>query len=121
LSQGMFNMFYHSHAGSWFLTILFFLLSYFFMSKGKLTVSKVIHMILRLFSLIMIATGVGMLIGLHFPLTYVVKGLLALILIGLMEMILVRSRKGKAVKPLWITFVIVLILVLLLGFKVISL
>ncbi|RXT06592.1 DUF1516 family protein [Ammoniphilus sp. CFH 90114] len=112
---------YHSHASSWALTILFFAISYIMLRQDKTKIQKVTHMILRLFSLIMLVTGVGLLIGYSFALTFVIKGILAFVLISLMEMILVRGKKGKETKPLWMPFAVVLPLVVLLGFNVISL
>lgn len=114
------DMLYHSHAGSWFFTLLFFAISYAMFKKGSMKPQKITHMILRLFFIIMILSGIGMLAAMQFPLVFIVKGVLAFILIGLMEMILTRSVKGKEAKSFWLPFAIVLILVLLMGFNVIS-
>lgn len=120
MSPEVMTAFSHSHAGSWFFTILLFAISYMMLKKQNMKAQKITHMILRLFFVIMVVTGFGMLIGFNFSLNFVIKGILAFILISLMEMILVRSKKGKETKPLWIPFAGVLPIVLLMGFNVIS-
>jgi len=105
---------YHTHAASWIIMIILFLVS-FFISRPKVT-----HMILRLFYLIMIFTGGYMLIQGSLPGAFHLKALAAIILIGMMEMILVRKKKGKSTLPFWIVFIILLALVLLIGYGVIT-
>lgn len=110
----MFNIFYQSHAGSWAILLIFFLLSYFFQNQKWLAI------ITRIFYLIMIVSGVGMLVLLKFPLVFIIKGLLAILLIGIMEMIFEKKKKGEPHTVFWLFFAIELILVILLGFNVIS-
>lgn len=110
----MYNILYQSHAGSWALLLIFFFLSYFLQKQ------KWLAMITRLFYLIMLISGIGMLFLLKFPLVFIVKGLLAILLISFMELILVKKKQEKPHTLFWILFVIDLILVILLGFKVIS-
>ncbi len=120
MSPQLMNIFYQSHAGSWFFTLLFFGVSYFMLTKQNMKAQKITHMILRLFFIIMVVSGLGMLVGYQFSLVFVIKGILAIALIGLMEMILVRTKKGKQAGKLWLPFIVVLVLVFLLGFNVIS-
>mgnify|MGYP001943119622 CR=1 FL=1 len=120
----MANMLYQSHAGSWAITVLLFIVSYVLLKMGKPKGQKVTHMILRLFFVIMVVSGLGMLILYQFPLMYVVKGILAIWLIVMMERILARTEVGGAqtsspVGKYWIQMVIALLLVVLLGFEVI--
>ncbi|MFE5320997.1 DUF1516 family protein [Paenibacillus sp. NPDC056579] len=110
----MFNIFYQSHAGSWLLTVILFVLSVIFSNQ------KVTLMIQRLFYLIMLVSGIGMLAILGFPLLFILKGVLAIILIGLMEMIVARRRRKQPTAPMWIGFIIVLIIIVLIGYGVIS-
>lgn len=119
MSPGLMAAFSHSHASAWFITLLLFAVGNIFLRKGNGKALKITHMILRLFFVIMVITGIGMIVGFQFPAIYILKGLLAIILIGLMEMILVRTGKGKNTKPLWLSFVCVLPIVLLIGFNVI--
>ncbi|WP_409346266.1 DUF1516 family protein [Paenibacillus sp. MBLB4367] len=111
----MFNTFAQMHAGSWLITIILFVLSCLFLGQ------KVTPMLLRLFYLIMLVSGVSMLVLLEFPRTFIVKGLFAIILIAAMEMILGRRRRNQSTKPLWFVFSPVLVFVVLLGFNVFSL
>jgi len=48
---------------------------------------------------------------------YVAKIFLAIVLIGLMEMVLGKKKRNESSKGIWIGFWIVLILVILLGFR----
>lgn len=118
MSDSLFNIFYQSHAGSWAFIFLLFLLSAIFRRQ------KVTGMLLRLFYLIMLVSGIGMLIGLGFPLLYVVKGILAVLLIGIMEMILGRLKRGEAnggpMPVFWILLVVLGVVVPLMGYGVIS-
>ncbi|SDN25056.1 Protein of unknown function [Fictibacillus solisalsi] len=109
----MFNIFYQSHTGSWAILIILFLITYF-------TRQKVTLMLQRLFYLIMIVSGVGMLAQLNFPLHYVIKGILAIVLIGVMEMMVARKRKGNPMAAMWIVLIILFALVLLLAYNVIG-
>ncbi|MBP1931727.1 DUF1516 family protein [Ammoniphilus resinae] len=120
MSEKLINIFYQSHAGSWFFLILFFVISYILLSKGKVGAGRITQMLFRLFMLIMLISGIGMLIGFSFPLIYVIKGVLAVALIGIMEMLLGRVKRGEEGKTFWILFVVLLLLVLLIGFNVIS-
>lgn len=109
----MYNIFYHSHAGSWAFLIIFFLLSYFFQKQ------KWLPMILRLFYVIMLVSGISMLVLLNFPLLYIVKGILAIGLIGVTDMLILKKRKEEPHTLLWVLYGVLLILILLIGFDVI--
>ncbi|WP_026692614.1 DUF1516 family protein [Peribacillus kribbensis] len=102
---------YHTHAGSWAILILLFLISYF-ASRQKITL-----MIQRLFYLIMLGSGIGMLILGHFNGRYIIKGIAAVILMGIMEMLVARKRKGKKHAGFWIVFVILLAFILLVAYN----
>jgi hypothetical protein len=114
MDGNLFNIFFHSHEGSWLFVVIAFLLSAVFQGQ------KVTPILLRIFYLIMLVTGVGMLGMLGFPAVFIIKGILAIILIGIMEMILGRQRRKKPTLALWILFVILLVVVVLMGFQVIS-
>lgn len=114
--SGLMTMFAHTHASSWFITLALFALSYAFLKGGKAKPQKITQMILRLFYIIMLVSGVGMLIVYRFPLVLVIKGILAIVLIGIMEMIITRGGKGQSISKYWLPFFIALALVLLIGF-----
>ncbi|PLT31271.1 DUF1516 family protein [Peribacillus deserti] len=102
---------HHTHASSWAILIILFLISYF-MNKQKISL-----MLQRLFYIVMLGSGIGMLIMGHYPGIYFVKGILAIILIGLMEMLIVRKRKEKKHTILWIPFIIVLAAILGIAYR----
>lgn len=80
---------------------------------------KAWSMILRLSYLVMIISGVWLLAMYHFPAMLVVKGILAIVLIGLMEMSLSRRSKRESATLFLILSAIVLVIILLIGYRVI--
>ncbi|HIW33953.1 MAG TPA: DUF1516 family protein [Candidatus Paenibacillus intestinavium] len=113
----MFTGMSHTHSAAWLIMIILFLVSYF-VKKEK--VKKVTHMILRLFYLIQIFSGGFMFFQGGYSGVYHLKIALAIILVGMMEMILVRQRKGKNTLPFWIIFAVLLVVVVLIGYGVIT-
>ncbi|KMM36338.1 DUF1516 family protein [Guptibacillus hwajinpoensis] len=110
----MYNILLQSHAGSWAILVLLLVVSYF-APKQKIT-----PMIQRLFYLIMIISGVGMLVMLGFPLLYVFKGILAIMLIGFMEVIVGRRKRSESTKKFWIGAIVLLLVILAIGYNLIS-
>ncbi|MCI1859381.1 MAG: DUF1516 family protein [Sporolactobacillus sp.] len=101
------------HSSIWGVMVVLFILSYFFYWKKGLAIG------LRLSYLVMIVTGVWMLAQIHFPGRLILKGILAIILIGLMEMALAKRKKQQPAVLFLVIGAIDLILVLLLGYHVI--
>lgn len=112
MSEKMFNILYQSHAGSWFIMLLLFIISYIFYRQ------KITGMILRLFYLIMLISGIGMLYGLEFPIKFIIKGALAIVLIGLMEMILGRKNRKEPHAVMWVIWAVILAVIVMLGYGV---
>lgn len=104
----------HLHVTSWVVAlILFFVAAFASKSKG-------IHMVLRLFYVLAIITGGALFIeamDYGMGMQYGIKFLLGLLVIGMMEMILVRQAKNKPTTMFWVLFVIFLFGVLYMGFK----
>lgn len=109
----MYNILLQSHAGSWAILVLLLVISYFAPNQ------KITPMIQRLFYLIMIITGVSMLVMIGFPLLYVFKGILAIILIGIMEVIVGRRKRSESTKVYWIAFIVLLLVILSIGYDII--
>ncbi|WP_059103711.1 YisL family protein [Shouchella shacheensis] len=120
MSPRVLEIFQASHEGSWAFLAILFVVSYFLYRANKNRAGTIIQMILRLFYLIMIVTGAGMLYGYGFPTMFVVKGILALVLIGFMEMTLAKTKRGESALVGWILVVVTLLLVVLMGYQVIS-
>lgn len=106
----------HFHITSWVILLILFFVAYTRYSKG-------LHMAVRLFYLIVIASGLDLMFRFkvfqmaNFVGEYVGKVVLAVVLIGLMEMVLARKAKETLSKGIYIGFWVVLILVILLGFR----
>lgn len=106
----------HLHIFTWVVGIILFLVAAVMPkeSKGR----KVTHMIVRLFYVLIILSGLFIFIA-HSSLDsalYGMKFLAGIIVILAMELTLVRSRKGKSVNGLWVVFFVVLLATLYLGF-----
>ncbi|QED47191.1 YisL family protein [Cytobacillus dafuensis] len=107
----------HAHITTWVLALVFFFVALGLHKSGKARGLKVVHMILRLFYLLIIGTGIWILSSLNsISMLYVIKSLIGLAVIASIEMILVRLVKGKSTTIFWLLFIISLILVLYLGF-----
>lgn len=105
----------HLHITTWVIALVLFLVAALGSSK-----SKGIHMALRLFYILIIITGGALFIeAMSFDqgMLYGIKFLLGILVIGMMEMILVRQSKNKKTSTFWILFAIFLFAVLFMGFK----
>jgi uncharacterized membrane protein SirB2 len=105
----------HTHLTSLVLSLIFLIIIAVLQNKGKNI--KIWHMVLRATYILVIVTG-GMLFfaANSIPLSYYLKALLGIIMIGLFEMVIVRKQKGKKTDVIWIAFSIVLVLLFALGF-----
>lgn len=107
----------HLHIFTWVGGVIFFLISAVMAkgSKGK----KITHMIARLFYVLIVISGAALFFKYQASnaALYGVKFLLGLLTIGFMEMVLVRSEKGKSVGIHWVLFFIFFFATIFLGFK----
>ncbi len=108
----------HFHIFTWVVGIILFLVAAVMANgtKGK----KITHMISRLFYVLILISGVALFIeGMDYGrgAEYGIKFLLGLLTIGMMEMVLVRSQKGKKVTMFWILFFVFLFATMFLGFR----
>ncbi|WP_141433163.1 DUF1516 family protein [Bacillus sp. 03113] len=108
----------HAHITTWVISLILFFVVLGLGKSGKEKGKKIVHMILRLFYLFIIATGVILLLSISsISFLYVLKSLVGLWIIAILEMILVRGGKKKQTSIFWVQFVIALLLVFYLGFK----
>ncbi|WP_138416501.1 YisL family protein [Aquibacillus sediminis] len=110
----------HLHITSWVLALILFFVARSFYKKGNEKAGKISHMILRLVYLLILYSG-GDLLAEYFSTGYqlgevIFKSLAGLWLIAAVEMILIKTSKGKPTKSFWIQLVIAFIFVLVLGF-----
>jgi len=108
----------HLHITSWVIGIILFFVAVMLTngSKGQ----KITQMVLRVFYIFILITGIAMFIeGMAFDMgmLYGFKLLGGVFLIGFMEMILARMKKQKPANMFWILFFIVLFITLFLGFQ----
>lgn len=106
----------HLHITTWVIGIVLFLAAAFMAreSKGR----KIVHMVLRLFYILIIITGLTLFIehSAGDAMMYGLKFLFGIVTIGMMEMVLVRSKKQKPVTMFWALFAVSLFVTMFLGF-----
>lgn len=106
----------HLHITTWVVAVVLFLIAAFMQrdSKGR----KILHMVLRLFYVLIIITGLTLFIewSSSDPMLYGIKFLLGVLTIGMMEMVLVRSKKQKPVTMFWALFAVFLFATMFIGF-----
>lgn len=100
------------HIASWLIAIVLFLV----VALG-ITKSKGVVMTLRLFYIFIIITGLALVYKYIGTMLYDTKLLLGILVIGMMEMVLVRQKKGKSTTIFWILFGIFLFITMFIGFK----
>lgn len=105
----------HLHITTWVIAVVLFLIAAFMQrdSKGR----KILHMVLRLFYILIIITGLTLFIewSASDPMLYGIKFLLGVLTIGMMEMVLVRSKKQKPVTMFWVLFAVFLFATMFIG------
>jgi hypothetical protein len=94
----------HLHITTWVIGIVLFFVAVTMKngSKGQ----KITHMVLRLFYVFIILTGVALFIkGMDFDMgmLYGFKLIVGVLIIGMMEMILVRMKKQKPTTMFWVS------------------
>lgn len=108
----------HLHITTWVIGIILFFVAVTMTngSKGQ----KITHMVLRLFYVFIILTGVALFMdGMDFDMgmLYGFKLIGGVLIIGMMEMILVRMKKQKPTTMFWILLFVFLFITMFLGFK----
>jgi uncharacterized membrane protein SirB2 len=105
----------HAHLTALFLSLVLFIIILVLQRKGKNI--KVWHMVLRASYILILITGFILFFAAYsIPFSYYLKALLGIVMIGLYEMVIVRTQKGKAIDVIWIGFSIVCVILFALGF-----
>jgi len=116
-NKGVYKMI-HLHITGWVVAFILLFITFGMYKASKN--AKVPHMILRLFYLIILGSGIGLLLSYHSFSGYlgeiIVKVLAGLWAIASMEMITVKASKGKATTAFWVQFVIAALIAIVLGF-----
>ncbi|MCM2677489.1 DUF1516 family protein [Alkalicoccobacillus plakortidis] len=107
----MYDFLYQVHVGTWIILLVFVVLNMFYRST-------ILKMLFRLCSIFMLGSGVGLALHMSFPIIFIVKLILALLLIGLTEMVLKKENPREE------SFLLILIsglffLLVLIGFGII--
>lgn len=107
----------HAHITTWLIALILFFIAVALHKKENTRNYKVVVMILRVFYLLIIATGAMLLFSLAtITPMYWVKVILGLLVIGFLEMVLSFLAKGKSAGFAWILLIVGFIAVVYLGF-----
>ncbi|HLQ72600.1 MAG TPA: YisL family protein [Bacillota bacterium] len=111
----------HLHITSWVLAFILLIVVTLLHKQGKAKAAKIVQMILRLDYLLILYSG-GSLLSIYFGGDLValalVKTIAGIWVIASMEMVSIRTGKGRPAQGAWIQFFIALIVTLVLGFGV---
>lgn len=107
----------HAHMTAWFLALVLFFVALGLHKSGKDKGAKIVQMVLRLFYVLILLTGFGLLFSININLMYVLKAAVGLWVIAMLEMILIRTKKNEKASILWVQFIVAVLLVLYLGFS----
>jgi uncharacterized membrane protein SirB2 len=108
------------HVLSWSIGIPVFLLSFICLALNQKKAHKVLQMVARLFFVLILISGIILLASVGFAGLALLKGILGIVLMGLMEMLVSRRRNGKPTGVFWILFFVVLGVILYIGFDVLK-
>ena len=109
----------HAHITTWVIALILFAVVLFLHNGGKQKGAKIVQMILRVFYLLIIITGFGLFMNhsAYDPALYGVKFLGGIIVIAMMEMVLVRTVKGKKTGLFWTILIVSFAVTFYLGAK----
>lgn len=107
----------HAHITAWVLALVLFFVALGLHKGGNEKGTKIAHMVLRLFYVLILLTGFWLLFSITIDIMYVLKAAVGLWVISMFEMIVIRTKKNEKASVLWIQFTVALLLVLYLGFS----
>jgi len=104
------------HITSWVVAIILFITAIVLTKNKNEKPAKVVSMILRLFYLFIIGTGIQLYLLVDPSLGYHIKALLGILVIVFMELVLAGIKRGKSTKIYWILWLIILVATIYMGF-----
>ena len=107
----------HLHITSWVIAIILFIVALTLLKNKNEKGARITSMILRLFYILVIVTGVVLFLQFNSGGTYHVKMLAGVLVIAMMEMILAFTKKGRSTALYWVLFIVILFATIYLGFK----
>lgn len=114
----------HLHLGAWIIAFILLFAVVLLHKQGNARAAKIVQMILRLFYIVILISGIILLWGYFHGSKYLVvaliKSFMGIWLIGAMEMVSIRTAKEQATKSAWIQLIIAFVITLVLGFQVLS-
>ncbi|MBS4198661.1 YisL family protein [Bacillus sp. FJAT-49732] len=107
----------HAHITTWAIAIILFIVAVMLHKAGNKKATKIVQMILRVFYLLIITTGVILFVrhSSFDPALYGMKFLFGLIVIAMMEMILVRLKRDKNTGIFWLLLIVSFLITFYLG------
>ncbi|QAS51650.1 YisL family protein [Halobacillus litoralis] len=107
----------HLHITSWVIALILVVLVTSFTKSGKEKAAKILHMILRLFYLLILYSGGSLFASYNeYGVLVIIKLLIGLWAIAAMEMVAVKTKKRKPVGIWWAQLIIAVVIAMILGF-----
>lgn len=109
----------HAHITTWVIALILFVIAIVLLKGGNQKGAKIVQMILRVFYILILITGIGLYMnhGAYDHMQYGLKTLGGIVIIAMMEMVLVRTKKEKPTGIHWAIFIIAFLVTFYLGAK----
>lgn len=116
----------HGHVTGWALLVILFIVAGILAKKGNEKGTKVVQMIMRGLYVVIIVTGIGLIFSVDdhyqsFLAPLITKVVLAIVLLGLMEMTISKMKQRENTTIFWVISLIVFGIILYLGYNVLPL
>lgn len=106
----------HAHITSWLIALILFVIAWSLTNSGKERAAKILQMVLRLFYIFIVVTGIMLLMKIDPTPLYHVKAVMGFIVISFMELAMVKKSKEKPASVYLLLFVLFFIATVSLGF-----
>lgn len=91
----------HLHITTWVVALILFAVALILHNSGKAKATKIVQMILRVFYLLVLFTGIQLFLNIEPSGGYHIKMLFGILVIAFLEMVLIRVTKGKSSGLFW--------------------
>lgn len=106
----------HLHITSWVVAIILFIVAVLLTKNKNEKPAKIVLMILRLFYLFIIGSGIQLYFLVDPSSGYHIKALLGVLVIVFMELVLAGIKRGKSTTIYWILWFVILAATIYMGF-----
>lgn len=106
----------HLHITTWVIAIILFFVAVVLTKNKNEKPAKIVSMILRLFYLFIIGSGIQLYLLVDPSSGYHIKALLGILVIVFMELVLAGIKRGKSTTIYWVLWFLILVATIYMGF-----